>query len=173
MRLISQGTKSILIGCHSPAHSVMVTIAWRKLYGKWPKPWELACIFLHDIGHVGTNYMDDINAKHDHWRMGAKIAGVLFGNKGYKLCAGHAPQSGIERSRLYRPDKYARLISPTWLLVLDRTIEPEIGKVQGGSLAGIQAFREKLKKSLDSGEFVDTHEIFLEMKREQEAREAK
>jgi len=169
MRLLSQGTKSILIGCHSPAHSIMVTIAWRKLYGEWPEPWELACIFLHDIGHLGKNYLDDPEEKKNHWRLGAEIASKLFGGRGYQLCAGHDPSSYTKRSKLYKPDKYARLISPSWLIILDRIAEPEIGKAHGGAMNGIDRFRKMLKDSLDKDEFKPTHDIYLEMLREQQS----
>lgn len=165
MRLVSQGTRSWLFGCHSPTHSILTTIAWRRLYGTWPEPWELACIFLHDIGHVGTNFWDNVEEKNEHWQLGAEIAGYFFGNKGYKLCAGHDPHSGIEQSLLHRADKYSRLLEPTWLLVLERITDPELRRTQDGWISGIKETRKLVQESLDRGEFTPTHDIFLEMER--------
>jgi len=164
MRLMSPGTRSWLFGCHSPSHSILTTVAWRKLYGTWPAPWELACIFLHDIGHVGTNFWDNVEEKNNHWQLGAEIAGCLFGDDGYKLCAGHDANSGLPQSKLHKPDKYSRLLEPAWLLVLERIIEPEIRRA--GGFHGIAEFRERLRKNIDSGKFNPTHDIFLEMSQE-------
>lgn len=163
MKLMSQGTRSWLFGCHSPAHSILTTMAWHKLYGAWPEPWELVCIFIHDIGHVGTNFWDNIEEKNRHWQLGAEIAGYLFGNAGYKLCAGHDSNSGIPQSKLHKPDKYSRLLEPTWLLVLERIIEPEIRRA--GGFRGIREFRKRLKKNIEIGDFSPTHDIFMEMSR--------
>ena len=168
MKHLSQGTRSILCGCHAPHHAVMVAIAWRKLYGRWPELWELACIFLHDVGHVGTNFWDDPEAKNQHWRLGAEIADYLFGVEGFLLCAGHDPASGCKESKLYKADRFARLWSPTWLLLWDRFVDHEIQRAQPGWLSGIRIFREQIKASIESGEFVSNHEIYLRMLKEQE-----
>lgn len=50
---MKEGTKSVLFGAHSVVHSIMVIIAWKKLYFKWPSWKEIVCIFLHDIGYWG------------------------------------------------------------------------------------------------------------------------
>lgn len=71
---MTQGTVSILFGCHSPIHSVLVLMSWKKLYRHWPRWWQIVCIFLHDIGHWGLDYLDDVNQKNKHWELGARIA---------------------------------------------------------------------------------------------------
>ena len=60
---MKQGTVSALIGCHSIIHGLVVLTAWYKLYGSWPKLWQMVCIFLHDIGHIGLDYLDDYEQK--------------------------------------------------------------------------------------------------------------
>jgi hypothetical protein len=162
-----QGTRSILFGCHSPIHSVVVTKAWRKIHGRWPKPWELACIFLHDVGHLGLQYLDDPAQKAEHWRLGASIAGIFFGWKGYALCAGHCPQnSQMPQSDLYKPDKYSWYIAPDWWMYCNYFAEPGM-RTSKSAVEHVNGFKQHVKKSVESGEFVDNHEIFLEMKQNQ------
>lgn len=167
MRILSQGTRSVLYGCHAPHHAVMVAIAWRRLYGRWPKLWELACIFLHDVGHVGTNFWDNPEEKDSHWRLGAELADYLFGIEGYLLCAGHEPHSGCKESKLYKADRLSRLWTPTWLLLWERLAEPELRRAQPGWISGVRDLRERLKASIESGEFVSNHDVYLEMLKEQ------
>ena len=91
---MTEGTKSYLFGCHQFfIHPLIVVIAWIKLYKKFPKFWELVCIFLHDIGHIGKNYLTNYEEKRQHWILGARIAKRLFGWKGYHLICGHTTQS--------------------------------------------------------------------------------
>jgi predicted HD phosphohydrolase len=71
---MTQGTISILFGCHSVIHSYYVLRAWKILYKTYPEPWQAICIFLHDIGHYGLNYLDDYEQKKIHWIKGAEIA---------------------------------------------------------------------------------------------------
>jgi hypothetical protein len=146
----------------------MATIAWRKLYGAWPKPWELACIFLHDVGHIGTNFWDNPEEKLDHWRLGAEIADFLFGVEGYLLCAGHEPCSGCKQSKLYLADRHARLWAPTLLLLWDRFADHELRRAQPGWFLGIRRFREHLQESINRGEFISNHEIYLKMLEERD-----
>lgn len=127
---ISQGTISVIIGCHSPIHSYYVTKAWRQLYGRWPKPWEIICIFLHDIGHWGKNYLDDIELKRQHWKDGALIAGRLFGRNGYELTAGHCSSSDVPNSKLYMADKVSWLLAPLWWARIYCLVEPKIANGQ-------------------------------------------
>jgi len=114
---MSEGTISYLIGCHHfLIHPLCVLVAWVKEYRSWPSWWELCCIFLHDIGHIGKQYLTDPQEKADHWKMGARIAGKLFGRKGFLLVAGHTTQSGYPRSRLFIPDKRSWIEAPDWWL---------------------------------------------------------
>ncbi len=111
---MKQGTASVLFGCHSFIHSIVVYVAWCKLYHSLPNFWETGCIILHDIGHWGKNYLDDYELKKRHGELGARVAGKLFGQKGYDLIVGHNPYNGSSRSKLYNPDKYSWVIAPIW-----------------------------------------------------------
>ena len=82
---MKQGTVSVLVGVHCPVHAFFVTLAWRKVYGRWPELWELGCILLHDIGHWGLDYLDDPAEKAKHWELGAALARALFGQRGWDL----------------------------------------------------------------------------------------
>jgi len=116
---MTEGTKSYLIGCHQfLIHPLCVLWAWYKWYGAWPKPWQVVCIFIHDIGICGRQYLSDENAKWGHWEAGANLAGRLFGRKAYNFCAGHTPESFIivSRSDLWYADKYSWVVAPMWWL---------------------------------------------------------
>ena len=80
MKLLSEGTVSVLFGCHSAVHSYYVAKAWRYLYGSWPTWREMLCILLHDIGYIGKDYWSD-RSNSGHADLGATIAGLLLGNK--------------------------------------------------------------------------------------------
>ena len=122
---MTQGTISVLVGCHSPVHSLLVLLAWRKLYKRWPRWWQVICIFLHDIGHIGKQYLDNWDEKKEHWKLGAKIAGCFFGDKGYDFTAGHCSSSPV-LSDLRRADKYSWLIAPYWWLWSNTVFEPKL-----------------------------------------------
>jgi len=158
---MKQGTMSILLGCHSPIHSILVAISWVILYRRLPKPWEIVCIFLHDIGHVGKDYLDDPNLKEEHWKLGAAVAGELFGLKGYNLVAGHTHSAGEPSSRLRKPDKYSWYIAPRLWLWTNTVVEPKlrIGQTRWGA---VEHFKARVAKSIESGEFHSTHQIYLE-----------
>ena len=122
---MTEGTKSYLIGYHHfLLHPLWVLIAWKLEYKSWPKWWEIVCIFLHDAGVCGRQYLSDEQAKKGHWELGANLAYriILKHSKtkaisAYLLCAGHCPgESGFDESRLFRADKRSPLVSPTcWL----------------------------------------------------------
>ena len=86
---MKQGTVSVLVGCHSPIHPLIVLVTWIKLYKTFPSWWQIVCIFLHDIGHWGKNYLDNYEEKKQHSLLGARTAKLLFGQKGYDLIVGH------------------------------------------------------------------------------------
>lgn len=160
-RLVSQGTISVLIGCHSPIHGLLVVIAWRKLYGKFPKLWQIACIFLHDVGHVGLDYLDNYDEKKQHWRGGAYIAYWLFGEKGYELVAGHSSHSWFPPNRLYYADRYSWTLAPYWWLYWNSLVEPQLNC--GMSIkAAIKTFRDRVRENVESGRYEATHNFFLE-----------
>lgn len=154
---MKQGTVSVLIGVHSPFHSLLVLISWRKLYGRWPKLWQAVCIFLHDIGHWGLDYLDDPEQKEKHWYWGARVAEFLFGDKGYWFTAEHC----LPQGELYKPDKYSWYIAPRWWLWLNCITEPKIAMGYSRKEA-IDRFKEQVRQSIESGEYRRTHDMYLE-----------
>ncbi len=163
---MKQGTVSWFFGCHSVVHSVLVLIAWRKVYARWPKLWQVACIFLHDIGHIGLDYLDDFEQKKRHWKLGAEIGGRLFGYRAYYLLAGHCSHSGFVESELYRADKYSWYIAPTWWLWWNNIVEPKLAINCDGNMDAVRKFQAMVKTSIESGEFRSTHEMYLQRRGE-------
>jgi len=162
----SQGTISILVGCHSQVHSICVALAWRKLYGRWPEPWEMACIMLHDVGHVGKQYLDDPKAKADHWRLGAEIAAYLLWSRGDELCAGHSGHSGEPRSMLYKADKLSWTIAPIWWLRWQCLVEP-LNRSGLPDRVHVRRFRAWAELNC-AGEWRETHNAVGELARDGE-----
>ncbi len=158
---LSEGTISIVFGCHSLFHSFLVLISWIKLYQRFPKWKELVCIFIHDIGHIGKDYLSDYEQKKEHWKLGAKIALFLFGDKGFNLVAGHDASSGYERSKLYKADKYSFYIMPFWWPYIQCIFEPKLYEGQKMSIQ-INDFKKRVKESIESGEFSPTHNFYLD-----------
>lgn len=158
---MKQGTVSIICGCHSPFHSFQVIRAWRQLYGVWPKPWEIICICLHDIGHIGLQYLDDFEQKKNHWKLGAEIAKRLFGYDGFALCAGHCSHSGFPKSRLYKADKYSWHIAPRWWLWLNTFAEPKL-RMGYSRWGAVNAFKSQVANSIENGHFKSTHSFYLD-----------
>jgi len=161
---MTQGTKSILFGCHSIIHSLLVVIAWRRLYGTWPRGVTLKCIFIHDIGHIGLHYLDSAEAKRQHWRLGARLAQNLWGDSAFLFLAGHCSDTGYERSLLYKADKYSWYIAPTWWLWWNNMVEPELTINCKGNMDAVRKFQAMVKTSIESGEYRSTHQIYLERK---------
>ena len=160
---MSQGTISVLFGCHSVIHSVLVLIAWIKIYKNIPKFWEIVCIFIHDIGHFGLNYLDDFEQKKIHWKLGAKIGKKLFGQKGFYFLAGHCSYSGYEKSKLYKADKYSWYIAPTIWLISNNIFEPKL--YDGFSnLKSVREFQKQVKRSIEENKYISTHEFYLNRK---------
>ena len=158
---MTQGTRSYLFGCHSFVHALLVCVAWRKLYRQWPSLAEFVCIVIHDLGHVGKNYLDDYEEKRQHWRAGAVLARRLFGETGWQLVAGHSDHSGEPRSRLYAADKYSWVFAPTWWLYINNIVEPELRRGFSSNLEEVRQFRQAVRQNADSGQFVETHQIYL------------
>ncbi|GAI78001.1 unnamed protein product [marine sediment metagenome] len=144
----------------------MVYISWVKLYHRLPLWWETVCIFLHDVGHWGKNYSDDLNAKREHWKAGAGIAGKLFGRKGFDLVAGHVGYNDHPKSLLYKPDKYSWYIAPYWWLWWNNVIEPYI-RCGMKNREAILDFRAWVKRNIESGEYRSTHDAHTERQRRQ------
>lgn len=158
---MKQGTVSVLIGCHSIVHSLLVIKAWYKLYGRLPLFWQIVCIFIHDIGHIGTNYLDNIDEKKSHWKLGANIAKRLFGIKGYDFCAGHCEYSGVLQSKLYKADKLSQLGYPFIWSWWYQTFEPKISMGYTKREA-YNKFQQQVKDSIESGKYRSSHDMYLE-----------
>ena len=162
MRKITQGTVSWFIGCHSIVHSLLILRSWRILYGSWPKLWQIVCIFLHDIGHLGLDYLDDYEQKKLHFILGASIGYGLFGMKAWDFLAGHCSHSGYPLSPLYKADKYSWYIAPKWWLHWNNLVEPKLMINCRSSKEAVDSFRALVKKSIESGEYVSTHQMYLD-----------
>jgi hypothetical protein len=158
---MTQGTVSIILGCHSQVHSIYVIKAWFKLYHKPPCFWELVCILVHDWGHFGKNYLDDFEAKKQHWILGARIAKVLFGQKGFDFCAGHCEYSGLPQSKLYKADKLSWYKSSRLWSYWYQIFEPKISMGYSKREA-YDRFMAQVSKSIESGEYKSTHKLYLE-----------
>lgn len=158
---MKQGTWSVLLGCHSPVHSIIVTVAWVKLYRSFPAPWELVCIFIHDIGHWGKDYLNDYEEKKRHGIAGTKLAQRLFGEKGHDLCAGHNEYNGAKRSRLYDPDKYSWVIAPIWWLMSNQIFEPKLIRKNAGRYESAVMFKQAMAENMKTGFKEAGHAIYL------------
>jgi len=157
---MTEGTKSYLFGCHQFfIHPLITLIAWIRLYKKPPKFWEIACIFLHDIGHIGKNYLSNYEEKKNHWCLGSVIAYKLFGQKGDNFVAGHTSQSPYPRSRLFYADKYSWVIAPEWWLRLNDKIE------KFGQQRPLKTWRKIIKENWEAGCPKGNHQIYLELKK--------
>jgi hypothetical protein len=161
MVLVKQGTISVMFGCHSPIHSLVVIIAWYKLYHRLPNWWQIICIFLHDIGHWGKDYLDNYEQKKQHAQLGAKIAKHLFGQKGYDLIIGHNPYEGTPKSKLFEPDKYSWVIAPTWWLISNTYFEPKLQRKGNTRRESAIMFKTAMKENMDTGFKELGHEIYL------------
>lgn len=158
---MKQGTASVIAGCHSPIHSVIVVISWKKWWGRWPAPWQIGCIFLHDIGHWGKQYLDDYEAKKRHGELGARIARILFGQKGYDLVIGHNPYAGAPKSSLHDPDKYSWVIAPIWWMITNTWFEPKLQRKGSTRRESAMMFKEAMRENMATGFKERGHEIYL------------
>lgn len=158
---MKQGTVSVLIGCHSVFHSILVILAWIKLYHTFPTWWQLVCIVLHDIGHWGLDYLDDVDAKRSHWELGARVSGWLLGKRGYLFSAGHDKYSGYPLSPLSKADKYAWHIAPTWWLLSNQIFEPKL-RMGYSSMGAVRHFRSRVAENVANGFLHSTHDFYLQ-----------
>ncbi len=158
---MKQGTWSVLLGCHSPMHSLVVIVAWKKWYGSFPNWWQFICILIHDIGHWGTDYLDDYEAKKQHAVLGSQVAMFLFGPKGYELVAGHNTYKAGEQSQLYFPDKYASVIAPVWWQTLNNFFEPKLRRPGYTRRESAIMFKEAMRKNMENGFQERGHDIYL------------
>jgi hypothetical protein len=153
---MTEGTKSYLIGCHSfIMHPLMVLKAWKWWFGKYPKLWQIVCIFLHDIGICGRQYISDNDAKFGHWELGARLAGYLFGLKGSLFCAGHTPEFSGPRSDLWYADKASWLVAPLWWLWSNYRLE-------GFQVSHPLQWQIIIAKNLLAENHFSSHQIFID-----------
>jgi len=167
---MTEGTKSYLIGCHQFfLHPLWVLLAWRLEYKSWPKWWEIICIFLHDIGVCGRQYLSDDKAKIGHWKLGAKRAHEIVGKferhppfhsaLAFLLCAGHCPEeSGCYESSLSRADKRSWLVAPMWWKWCNYWVEWS-GK--GIGVTPPREWTELVRENLKRTRPIGNHELYM------------
>ena len=171
---MTEGTKSYLVGCHQFFfHPLWVLFAWRLEYKSWPAWWEIICIFLHDIGICGRQYLSDDNAKRGHWKKGAFLTshiiyrityGRLYPRKknweylssdAFYLCAGHCPEeSDFPKSKLSRADKRSWLVAPMWWLWWNYWIE-DFGIITP------EEWKKFVKENLRKEKPLGNHQLYL------------
>ena len=174
---MTEGTKSYLIGCHQFFfHPLWVLLAWRLEYKSWPKWWEIICIFLHDIGVCGRQYLSDDKAKKGHWLKGAILSWRILARldrlqkredvlsaKAYRTCAGHCPEESkhFGESKLSRADKRSWLVAPIWWLWCNYWVE------QFGKRTGVKPLKWKriVAENLKSKNTTGNHELYLRERR--------
>ncbi len=156
-----QGTISVLFGCHSFIHTLVVIAAWWRHYRRPPSWWQVVCILIHDIGHWGKDYLDDYEAKKRHAELGARVARWLFGEKGYLLVAGHNAYEGQPQSALYFPDKYSWVIAPTWWMMSNTWFEPKLIRKGSTRRESAVMFKDAMRENMADGFSEWGHDIYL------------
>ncbi|RJR46042.1 MAG: hypothetical protein C4576_11480 [Desulfobacteraceae bacterium] len=167
---MKEGTRSVLFGCHNPFfHGLCVLAAWRITYRSWPKWWQIICIFIHDIGVWGRQYLSDDTAKKGHWERGAHFAVWLFnfgplrfanlGGQPFLFIAGHCPEeSGYPRSELWLPDKRSYLVAPMIWLWWNYYVEWH-GK--GIGVTPPPQWRKLVAENLEQKNPMGNHELYI------------
>lgn len=113
------GTRSLLFGAHCvPIHTLMIALAWWRLYGA-PLDLRLWCAFVvHDFGYFGCPEMDGAKGE-CHPALGGRIMRALFGPAWGNFTAAHsrfyAAFAGLSVSDLCAADKLATALEPWWL----------------------------------------------------------
>lgn len=174
---MTEGTKSYLIGCHQFFfHPLWVLLAWRLEYKSWPKWWEIICIFLHDIGICGRQYLSDDKAKIEHYSLGAKLSSEIvfrlshgYSEKRYLsmlaagMCLGHCPEESLFiESKLSRADKRSWLVAPMWWLWCNYWIE---WHNKGISVTPPPIWKKLVAKNLKREKPIGSHELYMKNRR--------
>jgi len=113
------GTRSVLFGAHAFwLHPFMVALGWARLYG-WPwDPRLWLAFFVHDLGYIGADSLDDERGER-HVELGAAIMRTFCGECWGNFTASHsrywAKRNGLQISRLCVADKLAFVLTPAWL----------------------------------------------------------
>lgn len=102
------GLRSVLFGVHHwYKHPRLVAKAWELLYGKTHDPRMHLLFFVHDLGYIFCDNMDDERGER-HVEFGANIMRI-FGDKYYKLALYHsrfyAKRDNVDPSLLCYADK--------------------------------------------------------------------
>lgn len=119
------GTRSLLWGAHQVLlHPLFVALAWRRLYGSWPRRLPIWVAFvIHDWGYFGLPNLDGREGS-AHPLRGANLLGRLFDRRvhvvwageWWRFAAGHsrtcAAKLGIPTSELMAADKLATVLMP-------------------------------------------------------------
>jgi hypothetical protein len=100
--------------------------------------------------------------KKRHAELGAKVAGKLFGKKGYDLVFGHNTHIQEERSKLYEPDKYSCLIAPIWWMILNTYFEPKLQRRGKTRRESVMMYKEAMRENHKNGWNKQGHDIYLE-----------
>lgn len=132
------GTKSVLFGVHAFwYHPWTVALAWRMLYGRWPRWHEWIAIFTHDANYWGKPNIDGPEGKlHPYggaW-IAARIVGFFRGEfidtDTYWLTVLHsrdvAEYCGQEPSALCAADKASIFFDPDWFYILRGRLSGEM-----------------------------------------------
>lgn len=145
------GTRSVLYGAHAFwLHPFLLAIAWWRLYGF---PWDYRLWFafiLHDIGYLEKPDMDG-DAGETHPILGAAIMARLFGSTWGEFTLLHsryyANRVNKPISKLCIADKYAIVITPSWLYLPLVWLSGELKEYMGLSIEGKYAQRGFDKKN--------------------------
>jgi len=158
---VKEGTKSVLFGAHSIMHSLVVIISWKKLYHEWPSWKVVVCIFLHDIGYWGKNYISE-KSNEGHAELGCRVAHRLFGPEYGHLVLGHSSSAckkfGIPKSLLEAPDDYSWIIAPLWWMHWNAWIE--------NFSVGPEQWKKAVKDNFYKNHKLSGTELFHSLKKE-------
>ena len=115
------GTKSVLFGAHQfILHPLTVFLAWWKLYGFPYDPRLWLAFFIHDLGYIGKENMDDeIGERHPEFA--AKFMSKYFGKEWGDFCLFHSrfysKRYQHPLSKLCFADKYSFKYIPNFLYI--------------------------------------------------------
>lgn len=137
---LSVGTRSVLFGVHAFwFHPIVVWLAWRRVYGRWPNWWQTVGIICHDsFGYWGKPNMDGPEGI-THVYAGAEVAGKIVGlfstQRGWDvraLCLFHSSsfskKCNVKPSQLYLPDKVSLLFDPKWFYLFRARLSGELAE---------------------------------------------
>jgi hypothetical protein len=144
------GTKSLLFGVHQFLwHPFTVWLAWRFLYGKFPKFWECVAIFFHDWGYWGCDKMDDEHGELHPVRSAMIVSKIMkfFGKSiadineiEWMICFHSRYLSARherEPSKLAWPDKLCMAFDPQWLYLFRARLSGELTEYRANAVKTI------------------------------------